>query len=63
MQTITPFLWFNDQAEAAADFYVSLFNNSKIGSKTYYNEDIAKVAGKPEGSLMAVDFQLEGQDF
>lgn len=63
MQTITPFLWFNNQAEEAASFYVSLFRNSKIGIKTYYNKDIAEVAGRPEGSVMTVDFQLEGQDF
>lgn len=63
MQSITPFLWFNDQAEEAASFYVSLFRNSKIETKCYYNEDIAEVAGRPVGSLMTVDFQLEGQDF
>lgn len=63
MQGITPFLWFNNQAENAASFYVSLFSNSKTGTKTYYNEDVAKVAGRPIGSLMTVDFQLEGQDF
>ena len=63
MQGITPFLWFDDQAEEAVGFYVSLFKQSKIETKTYYNEDIAKVAERPVGSLMAVDFQLEGQDF
>lgn len=63
MQGITPFLWFDDQAEEAASFYVSLFKHSKTGIKTYYNEDIAKVAERPVGSLMTVDFQLEGQDF
>jgi predicted 3-demethylubiquinone-9 3-methyltransferase (glyoxalase superfamily) len=63
VQGITPFLWFAHQAEEAASFYVSLFKNSKIGTKTYYNEDIAEVAERPVGSLMTVDFQLEGQDF
>ena len=63
MQTITPFLWFNDQAEEAANFYVSLFDNSSIEYTAYYNEDVAKVSGRPEGSVMTVDFQLEGQDF
>jgi predicted 3-demethylubiquinone-9 3-methyltransferase (glyoxalase superfamily) len=63
MQSITPFLWFNDQAEEAASFYVSLFRNSKTGTKTYYNEEVAEVAGMPVGSVMTVDFQLEGQDF
>jgi predicted 3-demethylubiquinone-9 3-methyltransferase (glyoxalase superfamily) len=63
MQKITPFLWFADQAEEAASFYVSLFRNSKTGTKTYYNAEVAEVAGRPVGSLMTVDFQLEGQDF
>jgi predicted 3-demethylubiquinone-9 3-methyltransferase (glyoxalase superfamily) len=63
MQAITPFLWFDGQAEEAVNFYVSLFRNSKAGNKTYYNEDVAKVAERPEGSVMTVDFQLEGQDF
>jgi predicted 3-demethylubiquinone-9 3-methyltransferase (glyoxalase superfamily) len=63
MQGIIPFLWFDNQAEEAAGFYVSLFRNSKTGIKTCYNEDIAKVSGRPIGSVMTVDFQLEGQDF
>ena len=59
MQRITPFLWFDNQAEEAANFYVSLFKNSKIGSVTRYGE-----AGPgPKGSVMSVTFQLEGQDF
>lgn len=63
MQSITPFLWFDHQAEDAVNFYVSVFRNSKVGIKTYYNEDVAAVAEMPVGSLMTVDFQLEGQDF
>lgn len=63
MQSITPFLWFHDQAEEATSFYVSLFRNSKTGIKTYYNEEVAEVAGRPVGSVMSVDFQVEGQDF
>jgi predicted 3-demethylubiquinone-9 3-methyltransferase (glyoxalase superfamily) len=59
MQKITPFLWFNDQAEEAMNFYVSIFKNSKIGSVTRYGD-----AGPgPKGSVMAATFQLEGQDF
>src|SRR6202030_2602725 len=59
MQKITPFLWFNDQAEEAMNFYVSIFKNSKIGSITRYGD-----AGPgPKGSVMAATFQLEGQDF
>lgn len=63
MQKITPFLWFDDQAEEAANFYVSVFNNSRIGNITHYDEEVAKAAGKPAGSVMTVEFQLAGQDF
>ncbi|HEX5734126.1 MAG TPA: VOC family protein [Blastocatellia bacterium] len=63
MQKITPFLWFDDQAEEAANFYTSIFKNSKIGNITRYDADTAKASGRPEGSLMTIEFQLEGQDF
>jgi predicted 3-demethylubiquinone-9 3-methyltransferase (glyoxalase superfamily) len=59
MQKITPFLWFEDKAEEAANYYVSLFNNSKIDTVTHYGD-----AGPgPKGSVMIVSFQLEGQKF
>ncbi|HKO93327.1 MAG TPA: VOC family protein [Polyangiaceae bacterium] len=59
MQKITPFLWFNDNAEQAIEFYVSTFANSKILSATRYGD-----AGPgPKGSLMVATFQLEGQEF
>jgi len=59
MQKITPFLWFDNQAEEAANFYVSLFKNSKVGSIRRYGD-----AGPgPKGSVMSVIFQLEGQEF
>jgi predicted 3-demethylubiquinone-9 3-methyltransferase (glyoxalase superfamily) len=59
MQKITPFLWFDNQAEEAANFYVSLFKNSKLGSIRRYGD-----AGPgPNGSVMSVTFQLEGQEF
>lgn len=63
MQKITPFLWFDDQAEEAAKFYVSIFKNSKIGKVARYGEAGAKVSGRPQGSVMTVAFQLEAQDF
>ena len=63
MQKITPFLWFDDKAEEAANFYVSVFNNSRIGNVTRYDEETANASGKPKGSVMTVEFQLEGQDF
>jgi predicted 3-demethylubiquinone-9 3-methyltransferase (glyoxalase superfamily) len=59
MQKITPFLWFDGQAEEAANFYVSLFKNSKIMGVARYGE-----AGPgPAGTAMTVAFQLEGQEF
>jgi predicted 3-demethylubiquinone-9 3-methyltransferase (glyoxalase superfamily) len=63
MQKITPFLWFDDKAEEAAKFYVSLFKNSKIGGITRYDEAGSKAAGRPKGTVMTVEFQLEGQEF
>jgi predicted 3-demethylubiquinone-9 3-methyltransferase (glyoxalase superfamily) len=63
MQKITPFLWFNDQAEEAVKFYASVFKNSKIGAMIRYDEAGAKAAGRPKGSVMTATFQLEGQDF
>lgn len=63
MQKITPFLWFNDKAEEAAKFYVSLFKNSKIVTVTRYGEDGAKASGRPQGTVMTAVFQLDGQEF
>lgn len=59
MQKITPFLWFNGQAEEAANLYTSLIKNSKLGNIARYGE-----AGPgPKGSAMSVTFQLDGQEF
>ena len=59
MQKISPFLWFNTQAEEAANFYVSIFKNSKITGISRYGD-----AGPgPKGSVMVVNFQLNGEDF
>ena len=63
MQKITPFLWFNNQAEEASSFYVSIFRNSKITDVTRYGEAEAKASGRPKGSVMIVKLQLEGQEF
>jgi predicted 3-demethylubiquinone-9 3-methyltransferase (glyoxalase superfamily) len=63
VQKITPFLWFDHQAEEAAHFYVSIFKNSKIGNIARYDEESAAVSGRPKGSVMTVAFQLEGQEF
>ena len=59
MQKIVPFLWFNDNAEEAMNFYVSIFKNSKVGRVTRYGD-----AGPgPKGSVMWCTFTLEGQEF
>ncbi len=63
MQTITPFLWFNDNAEEAVNLYVSLFKNSRIVKTVPYNDEAAKMSNKPTGSIMTIDFELEGQPF
>ncbi|HEY5996142.1 MAG TPA: VOC family protein, partial [Candidatus Deferrimicrobiaceae bacterium] len=63
MQKITPFLWFDDKAEEAARFYVSIFRNSKIVKVTRYSAAGARASGRPEGSVMTVEFKLEGQPF
>jgi predicted 3-demethylubiquinone-9 3-methyltransferase (glyoxalase superfamily) len=63
MQKITPFLWFDNQAEDATKFYVSIFKNSRVGSVTRYDEEAAKAAGRPKGSVMTVAFELDGQEF
>jgi predicted 3-demethylubiquinone-9 3-methyltransferase (glyoxalase superfamily) len=62
-QKITPFLWFDDKAEEAGKFYCSIFENSKVGDITRYDEEAAKVSGRAEGSVMTAAFQLEGQEF
>jgi predicted 3-demethylubiquinone-9 3-methyltransferase (glyoxalase superfamily) len=59
MPKITPFLWFNDQAEEAAHFYVSVFRNSKVKAVTRYGD-----AGPgPKGTAMTVNLELDGQEF
>jgi predicted 3-demethylubiquinone-9 3-methyltransferase (glyoxalase superfamily) len=63
MQKITPFLWFDNRAEEAAKFYVSVFKNSKIGRILRYDETSSKAAGRPAGSVLTVEFEIEGQKF
>jgi len=59
IQKINPFLWFDDQAEEAARFYTSIFNNSKIETIVHYGE----TGPGPKGSVMTVAFELDGQKF
>ena len=63
VQKITPCLWFDSQAEQAAKFYVSIFNNSGIETITRYGKEGFEKHGKPEGSVLTVTFRLEGQSF
>jgi predicted 3-demethylubiquinone-9 3-methyltransferase (glyoxalase superfamily) len=59
MQKITPFLWFDDQAEQAAKFYTSVFKNSKVGRILRYDETSAKAAGRPAGSVLTIEFEIK----
>lgn len=63
MQKIVPNLWFDDQAEEAMNFYVSVFKNAKAGAVTRYGAAAARVSGKPEGSVLTATFEIEGQEF
>src|SRR5438093_9785729 len=63
MQKITPFLWFDQEAEEAVKFYTSIFKNSKTGRILRYDEEAAKASGRPAGSVLRVECELVGQKF
>ena len=65
MQKISPFLWFDNQAEEAAKFYTSIFRNSKLGGILRYDKEAAKTSqsGRPVGSVLTIEFEIEGQKF
>lgn len=63
MNKITPFLWFDNNAEEAVEFYSSTFGNAKIKSTTRYSEESAKASGRLKDSIMTVAFELYGQSF
>jgi len=65
MQKITPFLWFNGQAEEAAKFYTSIFQKFQDRRILRYDEETAKVSqsGRPAGSVLTIEFEIEGQKF
>ena len=63
MQKITPFLWFDDNAEEAANYYTSVFDDSKVGSIVRYSKAAAEVSGMEEGSAMTVPFKISGMNF
>jgi len=63
MQKISLFLWYDSQAEEAAEFYTSVFKNSKMGNVTKYNEESAKASGRPKDSVMTIAFEIDGYNF
>jgi predicted 3-demethylubiquinone-9 3-methyltransferase (glyoxalase superfamily) len=63
LQKISPHLWFDRQAEEAARFYVSVFPNSRLGRKTHYGKAGFEIHGMPEGTVMNIEFELDGQKF
>jgi predicted 3-demethylubiquinone-9 3-methyltransferase (glyoxalase superfamily) len=63
MQRITPCLWFDSNAEEAAKFYTSIFKNSKIGKLSRYGKEGYEIHGKPAGTVLTVEFKLDGQTF
>lgn len=63
LHKITPFLWFDSQAEEAARFYVSVFRDAKLGKIARYGDAGKEVHGRSAGSVMTVEFEIEGQPF
>lgn len=63
MRKITPFLWFDEKAEEAAKYYVSIFGNSRILHVARYGEAGSEASGRPKGSVMTVAFELDGEEF
>lgn len=62
-QKITPFLWFDTQAEEAAKFYVSVFKHAKLGRVLRNNANGASAPGAPDGSVLLAEFEIEGEQF
>jgi predicted 3-demethylubiquinone-9 3-methyltransferase (glyoxalase superfamily) len=63
VQKITPNLWFNNQAEEAVQFYTSIFRNSSIGRISRYGKEGIEIHKMPEGTILTIEFELEGQSF
>ena len=63
MQKITPCLWFDNKAEEAANFYTSIFKNSKISNITRYGKEGYEIHGRKVGTVMTIDFEIDGQKF
>lgn len=63
MQRITPCLWFDHQAEEAACFYTAIFKHARLGNITHYGSEGREIHGQVEGTVMTVEFELDGQQF
>jgi len=63
MQKISPCLWFDNNAEDAVQFYASIFKNAKVGNVTRYGKEGYEIHNKKEGTVMTIDFEIEGQKF
>lgn len=63
VQKIVPNFWFNRNGEEAVDYYVSIFKNSSVGDKTYYTKSGFDQHHMPEGTVLTIEFKLEGLDF
>ena len=63
MQKISPCLWFDNNAEDAVQFYVSIFKHAKVGNVTRYGKEGYEIHKKKEGTVMTIDFEIEGQKF
>ena len=63
MQKISPCLWFDNNAEDAVQFYVSIFKNALVGNVTRYGKEGYEIHKKKEGTVMTIDFEIEGQKF
>jgi predicted 3-demethylubiquinone-9 3-methyltransferase (glyoxalase superfamily) len=62
-KTLIPCLWFDDEAEAAANHYASIFQDAKVGAISRYGKEGQEVHGKPPGSVMTVEFEIDGIKF
>ncbi|HEY2515868.1 MAG TPA: VOC family protein [Polyangiaceae bacterium] len=63
IRKLVPCLWFSDQAEEAAKFYVSVFERSRLGRASRYTEEGREIHGRPAGSVLTVEFEIEGHPF
>ena len=63
MQKIGTCLWYDNNAEEAVNFYTSIFKNSKIGRVLRYDSASAAASGQPEGTILTIEFELEGQEY